>query len=528
MSEVELIIVGVLVAVAGLGALASRISVPYPIVLVIGGAVFGFVPGVPDIVLEPDVVLVIFLPPLLYKAAIFANVGDFRVTIRSLTLSALVLVLATASAVAYVAHAVIPDLPWAAAFALGAIVSPTDPVAATTVMRRLGVPRQLVSAIEGEGLFNDATALVVYRVAVGAAVTGAFSLWHATLQFVLAASGGVAIGFVVGWLVCRVRMRVADAQVSIVMSLLTGYAAYIPAETVHASGVLAAVAAGLYMGIRAPELLPSSLARLQGGFVWDIVDFVVNAVLFVLVGLQLHAVVSGLTGESPLAVCGYAFAVTAVVVGVRLAWLFSVPYLIRVLDRRPSQQARRVGAAERLVIGWSGMRGAVSLAVALALPLQTDDGAPFPSRDLLIVLTFAVIFFTLVIQGLTLPAMIRRFDISDDGADANDDARVRLIATKAALEEIDRLADEPWPNDDTIERMRGLYEFRKSRFAVRAGKREDDGLEDRSVAYQRVVRAVLHAQRTAIVHARNRGDVSNEAMNRVMRDLDLEEVRLDA
>jgi monovalent cation/hydrogen antiporter len=526
MGQAELLIAGLLVAVAGLSALARSLSVPYPIVLVVGGAFLGFVPGLPEVKLDPEVVLLVFLPPLLYSEAIFANFGDFRANLRALTLSAVGLVLATMCAVAWAAHALIPGLPWVAAFVLGAIVSPTDPLAASTIMRRLDAPRRLVSAIEGEGLFNDATALVAYRVAVAAVVSGSFSLADAGLRFVLGAAGGVAIGIAVGWVVAEIRKRTTDAQVSITISLLTGYAAYLPAEAIGASGVLATVTAGIYMGTRGPQILPAR-TRLQGYFVWDILDFTINAILFVLIGLQLRAVVDGLSGQSASTLGGYALAVTGAVVGTRLVWLFTVPYLIRAIDRRPAQRARRVGARERLVVAWSGMRGAVSLAVALALPLTTSAGGGFPKRDLIVFLTFSVIFFTLVVQGLSLPALIRRLGVSDGGADADEEVRARLVATKAALEQLDTLAGEEWTRDETVERMRGLYEYRKRRLAARAGKIEDDGYEDRSLAYQQMVQLVLGAQREALLRMRSDGKLSNKVMNRILRELDLEESRLE-
>ena len=526
MGHGELLIAGLLVAVAGLSALARHLSVPYPIVLVIGGALFGFVPGLPEVHLDPEVVLLVFLPPLLYGASIFANFNDLRSNLRALTLSTVGLVLATMRAVAWAAHALVPDLPWAAAFVLGAIVSPTDPLAAATIMRRLDAPRRMVSSIEGEGLFNDATALVAYRVAVVAVVAGSFSFADAGLTFVLGAAGGVAIGLAIGWIVAEIRRRTTDAQVSITISLLTGYAAFVPAAAVGASGVLATVTAGIYMGIRGPRILPAR-TRLQGYFVWDIFDFIINAVLFVLIGLQLRVVLDGLSGYSASTLAGYALAVTGMVVGIRLVWFFTVPYLVRAIDRRPAQRARRVGARWRLVLAWCGMRGAVSLAVALALPLATNTGDGFPARDLIVFLTFAVIFFTLVVQGLSLPALIRRLGVSAGGADADEEVRARLVATKAAIEQIDALAGEEWTRDDTVERMRAFYEYRKRRFAARAGKIEDDGYEDRSLAYQQMVRLVLGAQRDALLRMRSTGELSNETMNRIMRELDLEETRLE-
>src|SRR3954447_12679855 len=526
MHQAELLIVGLLVGVAGLSALARRLSIPYPIVLVVRGALFGFVPGIPEVHLDPDVVLVVFLPPLLYGAAFFANLNDMRSNLRGLTLSSVGLVLATMTAVAVVAHELIPGMPWGAAFALGAVVSPTDPLAGAMIMRHLGVPRRLVSTAEGEGLFNDATALVAYRVAVVAVVSGGYSTSDAVLRLFGGAAGGVAIGLAVGWLIAEIRKRVTDIQVSITISLLTGYAAFVPADAVGASGVLATVTAGIYMGIRGPTII-SARTRLQGFYVWDILDFLINAVLFVLVGLELRAVVDGLSGFSVGDLAGYALAISGVVIGTRLVWAFTTPYLIRALDRRESQRARRVGAGPRLVVAWSGMRGAVSLAAALAIPLTTDAGGAFPNRELIIFLTFAVIFFTLVVQGLSLPAVIRAVGLTTDGAEETEEIRARLVATKAALTQLDELAAQEWTRDETIERMRALYQYRKRRFAARAGKIEDDGYEDRSLVYQQMVQIVLAAQRDALIQMRSEGELSNEIMNRVIRELDLEESRLE-
>src|SRR5919197_756212 len=292
MGQAELLIAGILVAVAGLSALARLLSVPYPILLVIGGAAFGFVPGVQDVHLDPDVVLVVFLPPLLYGAAFFANLGDMRANLRGLTLSAVGLVLVTMVIVAAIVHMIVPGMPWSAAFVLGAVVSPTDPLAGGLIMRRLGLPRRLVSAAEGEGLFNDATALVAYKVGVAAAVSGSFSLGHASLRFLVSAVGGIAIG-------------------------------------------LAAGTCGIFMGFRGPSIIPPRV-RLQGFMAWDIVDFILNATLFVLVGLQLRQVAQQAAHDHSAAkLAGWALAISGAVAGIRVVWFYTMPHLIRALDRRP-------------------------------------------------------------------------------------------------------------------------------------------------------------------------------------------------
>ena len=520
MREPELLLLVLMAAVGGLSTLAGTVRVPYPILLVLGGLVLGFVPGVPSAELPPDLVLVLFLPPLLYQAAFFSSPRDLWANARPITLLAVGLVLVTMTAVAVVAHALVAGLPWAAAFALGAIVSPTDPLAATAIARRLGVPRRLVTVLEGESLVNDATALVAYRLAVAAVVAGSFTLWEAGLRFVVGAVGGVVIGLAVGWLFAEARRRIEDSVVEIVLSVVTGYAAYLPAELLGVSGVLAAVTAGLYVGWHAPELASPS-TRLLGFSFWEVLVYLLNAVLFVLVGLQLNLILTGVSGSSALVLVGQAALVAAVVIGVRVGWGFTVPYLVRVLDRRPAQVARRGGARERLVLSWSGMRGAVSLAAALALP---ED---FPQRNLIIFVTFGVILATLVLQGLTLPWLIRRLGVHRDDSEAQEELRGRLRATDAALARLEELAGEGWTRDDTVERMRGLYQFRRRRLKARAGYLADDGAQDRSLAYQRLVRELLEAQRREIVRLRNRGEISNEVMHRIERDLDLEDSRLE-
>jgi monovalent cation/hydrogen antiporter len=523
----EIFLAALFVSVAALNSIARWLSVPYPIPLVLGGLVLGLIPGIPDIELEPDLVLVIFLPPLLYAAAFFSDLRALRTDLRAISVAAIGLVLLTTGVVAVIGHEVI-GLSWPLAFALGAIVSPTDPVAATAIMRQLGAPRRLVNFIEGESLVNDATALVAYRVAVAAAVGGSFSALDAGLEFLGAAAGGVAIGLVVGFLVGEIRRRLDDAPTEITISLLTAYAAFIPADELGLSGVLASVTSGIYLGWLAPDLITPE-TRLQATAVWDILVFLLNATLFILIGLQLPVIWEGLDAYTTGELAGYAALVCATVIGTRFAFAFTIPYVIRALDRRPSQRARRMGARPRIVSSWAGMRGAVSLAAALALPLETDAGAPLPERDLILFITFALILVTVVGQGLTLPYLIRALGVEEDGAEEQaEEMRARYVAARAALDRIDELAVEDWTLDDTIERVRGMYEFRTRRVKVRAGKIEDeDGIEDRSLAYQRLMHELYTVQRRAVVELRNGGEISNDVMHRIERELDLEESRLE-
>ena len=527
MHDFEIVLIALFVSVAGLNTIARWLSVPYPIPLVLGGLVLGLVPGIPEIELDPELVLVVFLPPLLYSAAFFADLRALQRNARPITLASVGLVLMTMGAVAVVGHEAI-GLSWPMAFALGAIVSPTDPVAATAIMRQLGAPRRLVDLIEGESLVNDATALVAYRVAVTAAVGGSFSIVDAGMELVGAVVGGVAIGLAVGYVVAEIRGRLDDVPTELTISLLTGYAAFIPADALGLSGVLAAVTAGIYLGWRSPELITPE-TRIQSFAVWEILVFLLNAALFILIGLQLPVIADGLGSYTTGELAGYAALLCATVIGARFLFTFTVPYVIRALDRRPEQRARRSSARLRVVSAWAGMRGAVSLAAALSLPLQTDAGAALPGRDLILFLTFALILVTVVGQGLTLPYLIRRLGVLEDGAEeAAEESRARYVAARAALDRIDELAGEDWTLEDTIERLRKLYEFRQRRVKVQTGKVEDEeGIEERSLAYQRLMHELYTAQRRAVVQLRNDGEISNAVMHRIERELDLEESRLE-
>jgi Na+/H+ antiporter len=526
-SDLQIVLAAMFVSAAGLNAVANWLKVPYPVPLVLGGLVLGLIPGIPDIQLNPDLVLLVFLPPLLYASAFFSDLRALRTDARVISLNAIGLVLATTSAVAVIGHELI-HLPWAVSFALGAIVSPTDPAAATAIMRRVGAPRRLVNILEGESLFNDATALVAYKVAVAAAIGGSVSAGHTLAEFFVDALGGIAIGLVVGWVIATVRQRVTDINTELTISLFSAYGAFIPADQLGVSGVLAAVTCGVYLGFRAPQIA-SPESRMQSDGIWSTLVFLLNAVLFILIGLQLPVIVEGLSGRPPGQVIGYAAAVCAVVIAMRFVWANVSTALIRTLDRRPSQVARRAGWRIRVVSSWSGMRGAVSLAAALALPLHTHSGAPLPGRELIQFITFALILVTVVGQGLTLPWLIRRLGVIEDGSEEEgEELRARLVIARAALERVEELEEEEWTRDGTVERVRRLYEYRRRRFKIRAGKLEDeDGIEEGSLAYQRMMHEIFDAQRDALLALRNGREISNDVMRRVERELDLEESRLE-
>jgi monovalent cation/hydrogen antiporter len=471
-----------LAAVAGLATVANRIRVPYPILLVISGLALAFVPPgfLPSYELDdPEIVFVLFLPPLLFASAFFTSWRDFKRNIRPIGLLAVGLVLVTVVAVAAVAHYVV-GLTWPAAFVLGAIVSPTDAIAATAIAQRLGVPRRIVTLLEGESLLNDATGIVAYRIAAGVAAGAiTFSLLGAGLQFVV----GAAPFF---------------------------------------SGVLAAVAGGLYVGRSSPTIM-SPTARLEGGAVWNVVVFLLNGLAFILIGLQFPDILEGLRGEYAAgALLWYAAAVSLAVIVVRMLWVFPATYLPRmafrtIRERDPAPPWRSVA-----VISWAGMRGVISLAAALALPESV------PSRDLILFLTFNVILATLVLQGLSLPVLIRALGLEDDGSVEREEVRARIESADAALARLEELTEEEWVREDTAERVRGMYGYRRSRFVARKMGVDEDGYEERSQSYQRLSRELLVAQRNALVRLRNEGTISDEALHRIERDLDLEETRLDS
>jgi monovalent cation/hydrogen antiporter len=520
----------VLLALLGAGAallvLAPLLRVPYPILLVLGGLALGFVPGIPHVGLRPDVVLVAILPPLLYSAAFFTSLRDLRRNVRPLSLLAVGLVLATTVSVAAVCHTAISGLSWPVCFVIGAIVAPTDAVAATAIASRLGLPRRLVMLIEGESLINDATALVAYAFAVTAVLTGSFSLWHAAWRFVVDVVGGIAIGLVVGYVIRQIRRRLDHSPSEIAIALLSGYFAYLPAEAAGVSAVLAAVTVGIYVGWYTPELTTVQ-TRLQGDAVWGILTFLLNALLFGLVGLQLRPILDALSGRSTASLIADAVIVSAAVIVTRFLWVYPTTYVPRFLFRTIRERDPYPPWQYPTLIGWAGLRGAVSLAAALALPLTTNLGDPFPDRDLVIYLAFCVILATLVLQGLSLPILIRVLRLKDDGLAAKEETKARIHAAEAALTRLDELASEDWVRDDTAERMRGLYRFRQSRYTARFDDEDDGQIEQRSQDYQRLRRELLDAERNAVVELRRQGRINDEIMNLVQRDLDLEDARLD-
>jgi CPA1 family monovalent cation:H+ antiporter len=514
MREIELVLL-LLALVTGLTLIARRLTVPYPIVMVLGGLLLSQVPGLPDFQLPPDLVFFVFLPPLLFAGGYFTSIREFKANLRAIILLAFGLVIFTAAVVAAVAHMFVPALGWAGAFALGAIVAPPDAVAATAIFQRVGVPRRIVTILEGESLVNDATALVMYRFAVAAAAAGTFSLIEASASFVLVLLGGIAIGIAVGlvgrWMLARIR----DTAIAVMITLLSPYAAYLPAETLGVSGVLAAVVGGLF----ASQALrnSSSDVRIVATASWQMVLFLLNGLVFMLIGLQLPSVVRGLGDIS--VVLGHTGVVVLAVVLARFVWVVPASYLSRLV---PS--VRKAGPAPPwravLLVSWSGLRGVVTLAAALALPLD------FPERSFILFVAFAVIIATLVGQGLTLPLLIKGLGLAPDGSAAHDEVHARGLTTEAALARLEELRAQ-WPGHiELIDQLRDRYAHR----ARHDEQHHEDGdaAEQELLEHGLIRREVIDAERQAALQLHERGVITDDVLRRIERDLDLEELRLEA
>ena len=512
-----------LIAVLALAAIARKLVIPYPILLVIGGLVLGLISGVPTLRLDPNVVFLVFLPPILWSAAYFTSWRDFRSNLRPITLLAVGLVLATTAAVAMVAHVWLPGLGWAGAIALGAIVSPPDAVSATALAKRLGLPRRAVTILEGESLVNDATALILYRAAVMAAISGTYTFSDTVWDFFMAAAVGVVVGLTVG-VVARWALRlVEDSFSEIAITLLAPYIAWVLADQAHSSGVLACVAGGLYLRQHFSEAVAPT-TRIQARAVWDFLVFVLNAVIFILIGLQLgalrEAVPSGMF--VPLILSGALVSVTAI--AVRMIWVPLAAWIPRLLS--PSLRARDPMPAWSIlfIIGWTGMRGIVSLAAALALPLTTAAGAPFPFRAEIILITFSVIFATLVLQGLSLPPLIRALNLKEEGTLEREEMQAREHAATAALVRLDEVANEGWPIPEHLDQMRVHYGDRVQRYA-KDGTAADCTPEATEV-FRRLRHETLTAERLAVIGLRNDGAISDDVLHRLEHELDVEALRL--
>lgn len=528
------LVLGLLAAVAFLAALGRRASLPNPIVFAFGGLVLAVIPGMPLVALPPELVLVVFLPPLIYAAAQDTSWAEIKDNARSILLLAVGLVLATMTAVAVVTHALLPTLPWSTAFILGAIVAPPDAVAAKAIADTLNLPRRMVAVLEGEGLINDATALVAFHVASSVAVAGHdFTAGRATVEFLFSAVAAVVIGIGIGWLGHRVLSHLGDAAAENTLMLLMPFAAYLLAEEIHASGVLAVLTVALYLG-QFGLLSLSSGSRLQGRALWEMIDFILTGLSFVLVGLQLRSVVNGLT-EPTNRVLFATLAICLTVVLIRPAWVFGMSWLSRRMDAALYGESHLPPPPTKqslTIISWAGMRGVVSLAIALSLPQTTASGAPLPGRALVVFVTFAVILVTLMGQGLTLPALIRR--IGTGTAEEREDEQevvARLRMARRALKELDELGGETSCQAEIVERVRGNYADRierleRQRDAIRSGEADQRShLVVQQAATRKLMGKLLQIEQTELQRMRTSFDVDNQVAHRIQSSIDLQRAR---
>lgn len=547
MSVVEVSLIALALVVA-LATLADRLGVPYPILFLIGGIGLGFVPGLPRVSIDPSILFLLFIPPLVFATGWHTSWRDFRLNLWPIFLLSVGLVLFTIVVVALVAHLVIGGLSWPAAFVLGAIVSATDPVAATAIAERLHLPSSIVTILEGEGAGNDAASLVAYRAAVAATVTGVFAFAPAMLHGILATVGGIAIGLVVALIADWIQRHLHNPPIEAALTLVIPFVAYIPADQLGLSGVLAVLASGMFLGHREPVTRESD-SRLDVDAFWVSLVFVLNGLVFVLLGLYLPGILAQVAGRPVFGLVEDAAVIVAVVVLARIVWAFAIPYVPSAWGRRLRALATDHIWKRSAVVGWSGMRGADTLVIALALPLTVIGGAPFPDRALIIFVTFAVILVTLVGQGLTLPPLIRWLGLHSEDAVEREVARARLVADQAAVARLDELLrgdataggmrlESPAEVKGTsvashegemralAKRLRRRYLSMATRDAAQTRGAPDLEIEEVAAAAQRLRRDLVDAQRQAIIELRERGEVGDAALREVLRDLDLEEEEL--
>lgn len=509
----ELVLLLLICAIA-LGWLARRLKFPYPIALVAGGALLGLLPSLPQFPFDPQLILVVVLPPVLYQAALLTSWPDFKANVRPISLLAIGLVIATTLAVGAVFKFFVPSVPWAAAFVLGAIVSPPDAVAATSILSRLNIPKHIVTVLEGESLVNDASGLVIYKLAVAAVLTGAFSMTEAAGQFALVSAGGIAIGVALAFVFIAIHRRLGDPFIEVLTVLVIPYATYIAAESAHVSGVLAVVAAGIVRGRWSPKIVSAEM-RIMARSIWNILVFVLNSLIFILIGIQMSDVMDKLGNYALSELMTMGLMVSAVAIAIRFAWVFPVAYLPQWLSGSLHGRGDSARKRELAIISWCGMRGIVSLAAALALPATLPDGTPFPGRDLIVFLTFFVIGATLIGQGLTLAPLIRRLKVGSEWSADSESRWLRAAMSTAALSAIDAHLDAEKAPRELADGLRAEIQGR---------------IVEEEAAHEEMLRALrlvaLKAERKELIRLWQESRISDELMRHHEELLDYQEAQL--
>jgi Na+/H+ antiporter len=525
--QIHLLLVFILLTVAAVAVVANRTKVPAAILLVLVGLVLSVTPGLPRVELAPELVLLIVLPPLIYSAGVAMSWREFRYDIRNISLLAIGGVAFTTAAVAAVVHYLL-GWDWSIGFVLGAIISPPDEVAPLAIARRLGLPRRTMVILEGEGLANDATALILYRFAVAAVATGTFSLGPAFLIFVAIIAGEIAFGFAIGYVSLRLRRWASDARVEIILSLLTPFAAYWPPQAVGGSGVLATVVCGLYISWNGPLLIPSH-TRLQGIFFWDLFIYILEGALFLLTGLQARPLLDRVDQVTATEFALAALVTTVAIVVARFVWVFPSLYLPRLLIPAVRRADPYPIWQRPFLVAFFGVRGIVSLVAALALPLTTGDGRPFPQRDMILLLTFWVIIITLVGQGLTLPPLLRWLGLgkvakSEQEQECGAEIAARRRAIDAVNQRLDQLAQERGLPEQLVESIRSHHQARLKRAEAAEGDEEARSLVE---IRDEIEGLLIDAERRHIFGQLERGELIDEARRRIELELDLREAALN-
>lgn len=522
----------------GLSAIAPKLKLPYPVLLVLAGGALALIPGLPDEALDPDLVFFIFLPPLLYEASYNTSWHEFVANRRPISLLAIGLVFMTTTVVAALAHFFIPGFSWALGFVLGAIVSPPDAVAATSVTKGLGLPRRVTSILEGESLINDASALIAYRYAVAAVVSGVFSLFDASWHFVLVALGGAAIGLAVGFAMVRLQNFLTDATLITALTVLAPFGVYLAAEHLEVSGVLAVVFMGLMMSRRSHDIYDNQ-TRLLKHSVWNVIGFLLNGLVFILIGLQLRGILAGLGAWHFWSTLGYGLLVSVVAIALRMGWVFPVSYLGEWLGKWLGRDEVRAPRRHLFITSWAGMRGVVSLATALALPLTLRNGQPFPQRDVILFITFTVILVTLVVQGLSLPWLVRKLGVQESPAQrAAEEQELRLALTKSSLRYLNlRIESEGAQPDSSLLTLREVMRRQAHRLHGTFAANEATDLapppqaeSEAAIRFENLLRCrldVTEHQRHLLIELHSQAKFSEDAIRQVELELDRLEIALD-
>jgi CPA1 family monovalent cation:H+ antiporter len=516
------ILVALLIVIAVVAVIAARLKIPPAILLVLTGVVLAVIPGLPTVALAPEFVLLVVLPPLIYSSAVAMSWREFRFNLRPISLLSVGCVAFTTIAAAAATHWLL-GFPWPVGFVLGAIVSPPDAVAPLSIARRMQLPRRILVILEGEGLANDATALILYRFAVVAVSSGVFSLGHAIGTFSAILTGEILWGIGVGWLMLRLRRWVGDPRIEITLSILTPFVAYWPPQHLGGSGVLATVTAGLYISWNGLQLI-SAATRLQGIFFWDLLIYLTEGMVFLITGLQARTLIAGIRSYSIRELALSAVVVCVVVIAARFVWIFPATYLPRWLFPAIARRDPSPPWQWPFVLAFTGVRGIVSLAAALAIPLTTESGQPFPDRDLILFLTFAVIFVTLVGQGLMLPAVIRALGLANAGrqerdADRAEELLARRQAIEAAIERLEGLGTERELSEDVLKPLRTRHRDQLKHVELRSDG--DDGHQKLTDLHCEIELLLIDAQRQRINELYRQGRLRDEARRRIERELDL-------